>query len=989
MSPFRTNPDATLLNNRSVRYIMLSGALLIVAIAVGTAIMVGDYRNRAVADNERELNNTALILSEQIDRTFQAIDLIESGVVQNIESLRIVSGDNYALQMSGSDINLMLKGRANGLIHVDNIYLVDSDGNLLNSSRDWPIPATNVADRDYFQTLKSDSNLLSLISRPLQGRVSGVWSIFFARKVKAPDGEFRGLVVGSIELSYFEEFFSSIALGDDSSITLYRNDGVVLARYPHKDPVLGQIFTPVINLLKNLSSGAIRFSTPLEGKDRLLAARRVPHYPLFVSAAVDTKTALADWKNETEMLLGSAIVVALAIAFMFFIIVRQVTRANSISERALSLEKERLYTAINNMPQGLMLFDSSERMVVCNRQFLEMYRLSPEVVKQGCAVREVLEQGRKTGNYTGDVAEYYSALSANLAQKEPWFQIETGDGRTIRIVSRSVKGGGWVSTHEDTTDRRKLEQERDGDRAARRDSEQMAEEIIAGSLDGFIQINNAGEVVEWNPSAEEIFGWSRQEALGKRLTDLYLPANYATRYEEINEHLRTADAGSKGGVRGEFDAVRKDGRKLKIEIAITAIRWRGSVIFNAFIRDLTKAIAVEEALRQSQKMESVGQLTGGVAHDFNNILTVITGSIDVLDDAVADRPELSTLTKLIGEAADRGAELTSRLLVFARKQLLKPRETNISALMTEVSKLLVPTLGENIEIDLRLKKAEWTALVDPGQLTTALLNLAVNARDAMPDGGKLTLETSNSVLDQGYIESYPDIPPGDYVMIAVSDTGGGIPEAIRQKVFEPFFTTKDVGKGTGLGLSMVYGFVKQSGGHIKIYSEIGHGTTFKIYLPRAGAQPEQIGKASGSLQIERGTETILVVEDDVLVRTTVLAQLHNLGYKTLSAANGAEAISIADRGDTFDLLFTDVIMPGLMNGRQLADEMAKRRSPLKVLFTSGYPQNAIIHHGRLDAGVLLLSKPYSKQNLARMLRQAIENDEVLPTGSPTVPHAKG
>ncbi len=951
--------------------------------------MVGDYRNRAVADNERELNNTALILSEQIDRTFQAIDLIESGVVQNIESLRIVSGDNYALQMSGSDINLMLKGRANGLIHVDNIYLVDSDGNLLNSSRDWPIPATNVADRDYFQTLKSDSNLLSLISRPLQGRVSGVWSIFFARKVKAPDGEFRGLVVGSIELSYFEEFFSSIALGDDSSITLYRNDGVVLARYPHKDPVLGQIFTPVINLLKNLSSGAIRFSTPLEGKDRLLAARRVPHYPLFVSAAVDTKTALADWKNETEMLLGSAIVVALAIAFMFFIIVRQVTRANSISERALSLEKERLYTAINNMPQGLMLFDSSERMVVCNRQFLEMYRLSPEVVKQGCAVREVLEQGRKTGNYTGDVAEYYSALSANLAQKEPWFQIETGDGRTIRIVSRSVKGGGWVSTHEDTTDRRKLEQERDGDRAARRDSEQMAEEIIAGSLDGFIQINNAGEVVEWNPSAEEIFGWSRQEALGKRLTDLYLPANYATRYEEINEHLRTADAGSKGGVRGEFDAVRKDGRKLKIEIAITAIRWRGSVIFNAFIRDLTKAIAVEEALRQSQKMESVGQLTGGVAHDFNNILTVITGSIDVLDDAVADRPELSTLTKLIGEAADRGAELTSRLLVFARKQLLKPRETNISALMTEVSKLLVPTLGENIEIDLRLKKAEWTALVDPGQLTTALLNLAVNARDAMPDGGKLTLETSNSVLDQGYIESYPDIPPGDYVMIAVSDTGGGIPEAIRQKVFEPFFTTKDVGKGTGLGLSMVYGFVKQSGGHIKIYSEIGHGTTFKIYLPRAGAQPEQIGKASGSLQIERGTETILVVEDDVLVRTTVLAQLHNLGYKTLSAANGAEAISIADRGDTFDLLFTDVIMPGLMNGRQLADEMAKRRSPLKVLFTSGYPQNAIIHHGRLDAGVLLLSKPYSKQNLARMLRQAIENDEVLPTGSPTVPHAKG
>jgi CheY-like chemotaxis protein len=291
--------------------------------------------------------------------------------------------------------------------------------------------------------------------------------------------------------------------------------------------------------------------------------------------------------------------------------------------------------------------------------------------------------------------------------------------------------------------------------------------------------------------------------------------------------------------------------------------------------------------------------------------------------------------------------------------------------MVESEKLFRPALGEHIEIETVLKRDVWPALVDPGQLSSALLNLAINARDAMPDGGKLILETSNVVLDESYAKANADIQPGEYVLIAMSDTGEGIPEAIRDRIFEPFFTTKEVGKGTGLGLSMIYGFVKQSNGHIKVYSEEGHGTTFKLYLPRASTAAEPIASASYGFPIEGGTETILVVEDDALVRTYVIAQLIGLGYKTLSAANAAEALAIADSGAPFDLLFTDVIMPGKMNGRQLADEMAKRRSPLKVLFTSGYTENAIIHHGRLDPGVLLLAKPYRKSELARMLRNAL------------------
>jgi CheY-like chemotaxis protein len=277
-----------------------------------------------------------------------------------------------------------------------------------------------------------------------------------------------------------------------------------------------------------------------------------------------------------------------------------------------------------------------------------------------------------------------------------------------------------------------------------------------------------------------------------------------------------------------------------------------------------------------------------------------------------------------------------------------------------------------------LEDDAWPALIDPSQLTTALINLSLNARDAMPEGGKLVLETGNVHLDESYARANAEVMPGPYVMIAVSDTGQGIPAAIRDRVFDPFFTTKGVGKGTGLGLSMVYGFIKQSNGHIKIYSEEGHGTTIKIYLPRAGAQSGEL-VVQPTVAIEGGAETILVVEDDPLVRNYVAAQLTSLGYTAITAANAAEALARIDDGEPFDLLFTDVIMPGPMNGRLLADEALRRRPGIAVLFTSGYTENAIVHHGRLDPGVLLLAKPYRKSDLARMVRTAFVQREAART----------
>ena len=405
----------------------------------------------------------------------------------------------------------------------------------------------------------------------------------------------------------------------------------------------------------------------------------------------------------------------------------------------------------------------------------------------------------------------------------------------------------------------------------RRDSERIAEGIIAHSLDAIIQVDESGEVVEWNPQAETMLGWTRREAVGQPITDLYLPKGYRPRYLDMNERLRREDTII--GDRFEFDAVCKDGRTIKVEVSMTGVRRRGGSVFNLFLRDVTQKLAAEEQLRQSQKMEAVGQLTGGIAHDFNNMLTVITGTIEILADAVADKPHLAAIAKLISEAADRGAELTGHLLAFARKQPLQPRDTDVNTLMWNSAKLLKPALGENVEIELKLSRDAWPALVDANQLITALLNLAVNARDAMSGGGKLTLETRNVVLDEDYCQSNGDVRPGNYVMIAVSDTGHGIPKAVLDKIFEPFFSTKDVGKGTGLGLSMVYGFVKQSEGHIKAYSEEGHGTTIKMYLPQAGAQPVQAAPAEEAPTMESGSETILVVEDDAMVRASVITQL--------------------------------------------------------------------------------------------------------------------
>jgi PAS domain S-box-containing protein len=519
----------------------------------------------------------------------------------------------------------------------------------------------------------------------------------------------------------------------------------------------------------------------------------------------------------------------------------------------------------------------------------------------------------------------------------------------------------YSDLHRENSERRRVE-------TALLESEQRFRDYAETASDAFWECGP--EFAITNVSGKlDAFGLDRDAVVGKPCS--FLAADLESEPEKRCQHMATLER-HEPFRDFEYRCIDSNGRRRFLSVSGRPVFDAGGRFtgYRGTAADLTERREAEERLRQSQKMEAVGQLTGGIAHDFNNLLTVIIGSIEVLTDGVADRPELTDLAKMIDEAASRGADLTRQLLAFARKQTLWPRETDINALIIETAKLLQPTLGAQVEIDSMLDESAWHAMIDSTQLSTALINLAVNARDAMPNGGKLRFETANVVLDAAHVGADPDVHIGPYVMIAVSDTGTGIPAAVLDKVFEPFFTTKEVGKGTGLGLSMVYGFVKQSGGHVSVQSGEGTGTTIKLYLPRSPGAADMAGRTSEST-LKGGDETILVVEDDALTRKFVVSQLESLGYKIVSAASGAEALALLDQGVVFDLLFTDIILPGGLNGRELAEEVTKRRPSSRVLYTSGYAEHAIVDHGQLNPGMALLNKPYRVGELARRIRETL------------------
>lgn len=498
-------------------------------------------------------------------------------------------------------------------------------------------------------------------------------------------------------------------------------------------------------------------------------------------------------------------------------------------------------------------------------------------------------------------------------------------------------------------------------------NETLYRDVVENARDIIYYHDLHGNYLAVNRAVESITGYSRDEALQMNIADTVAPE-----YLDQARHMIARKLAGETVTAYRLKIVAKDGRQIAVEVNTRLVRRHGEVTgVQGIARDVTERLHIEEQLRQAQKMEAVGQLAGGIAHDFNNLLTVITGYSELVLRRLPREDTLRHHVAEIKKAGGRAAALTRQLLAFSRKQVLQPKVIDLNAVVANMGEMLRRLIGEDVELRTVLAPTLGSTKADPGQIEQVIMNLVVNARDAMPHGGNLIIETENVYLNESYTESHIAVRPGPYVMLAVSDTGEGIAAEDREHIFEPFFTTKETGRGTGLGLSTVYGIVKQSGGNIWVYSEVGRGTAFKVYLPRVDEIAQEYTRGIEAEEVLHGQETVLVAEDDERVRRLVREVLEHYGYNVLSAVSGDDALELAERqSGTIDLLLTDVVMPK-MSGRRVADQLRALQPAMKVLYMSGYTDESIVHHGVLDPDTPFLQKPFTPQALARKVRDVL------------------
>ncbi|RTL75072.1 MAG: EAL domain-containing protein [Bradyrhizobiaceae bacterium] len=588
----RTDIDAPV-RRGPIRWLILCGVVLIAAISIGTAVMVSNFQERALANSERELENTVLLLTRHFDQQLEQLDLVQKQLAEDINLAGITSGDGYERKMSGQDMHLMLKAKIGALAYISTVSLIGSDGKLINFTRLWPVTSVTDVDRDYFEAFKSDPQVTTVLNDPVKSRISGAWTIKLARKLSAPNGEFLGLIVGTIELPEFESFFASVALGEGAAIAMFHRDGTLLARHPHVESMIGRNFItgPLFqNLVLKATRGTTRLESRIDGLDRLVSARALSHFPIVVIAATTVSAALVDWREQTKLLIGVAGLLVLAIAVILFLIVRQLSRQHQLSERRLSMEKQRLRTAINNMTQGLLLFDSSHRIVICNQRYIEMYGLSHDVVKPGCSLRDVIRHREQSGSFCGDVDEYCSIISREIEQgKVTQLVIKTPAGRSIHIRSKPTANGGWVSTHEDVTEQAEAER-------ILQESEKRFSGLFEHSPDGLMLCNNRGEIELVNTEATKIFGYSSDELVGQSV-EVLIPKGARERH--IAHRDRYSQAPTRrlmSEARVDIRGLRKDGSTFSADISMSPIDAAGEGMLCITVRDITERRRSEERI---------------------------------------------------------------------------------------------------------------------------------------------------------------------------------------------------------------------------------------------------------------------------------------------------------------------------------------------------------------------------------------------------------
>ena len=642
------------------------------------------------------------------------------------------------------------------------------------------------------------------------------------------------------------------------------------------------------------------------------------------------------------------------------------------AEEALRKSEEVFRELYDNAPVGYFEYDAQGRILSVNRTELEMLGYSLEEMRGQPVWKFVVEE---------DIA-HHQILSKLAGTMPPARDLERTyrrkDGTTFPAIIedrllRDEKGSikGLRATIQDITERKQTEE-------ALRSSEEKYRTILENIEDGYYEVDIAGNLTFFNDSFCRIYGYPREELMGMNDRQYTDQENAKELFQAFNKVYRTGEP-TKGF---DWEIIRKDGTKRCIEASVSLMKDSSGnrIGFRGLVRDVTERRQIEqekanlqEQLRQSQKIEAIGRLAGGIAHDFNNLLTVIKGYSQLSLVETKDDSPLKENLEEIKKAAEKAADLTRQLLAFSRRQILEMKVLDLNSLFMDLDKMLHRLIGEDIELITLLADDLGRVKTDPGWVEQIIMNLGVNARDAMPNGGKLTIETANAELDEAYARGHIAVKPGRYVMFSVSDTGVGMTPEVRQQVFEPFFTTKEKGKGTGLGLSTVYGIVKQSGGNIWVYSEPGQGTTIKIYLPRVDEPLEEFKERVVREELPQGKETVLVVEDEEAVRQLAVRILKRQGYTVLDVPDGDSALVICEeRKEPIHLILTDVIMPG-MSGRQLVDRCSKARQDFKVLYMSGYTDNAIVQHGVLAEGVNYIQKPFTVDALARKVREVLDN----------------
>ena len=636
------------------------------------------------------------------------------------------------------------------------------------------------------------------------------------------------------------------------------------------------------------------------------------------------------------------------------------------AEERAETERRLLRQLMDSMPDIIAFKDLQRRYTRVNRTTCQVLNLNEDAIightldafdtlEESSARRRDEEAVLATGRVSANRLETKTLSDGSVR----WFSASRAP---LRDQSGAITGLAMIAR--DITDSlRNLEE-----RQAVADRFRKVLELAG---DGIVAVDEDQRISLFNSAAEKIFGYETSEVVGQPL-DVLLPLNVAEVHRwHINDFSRASELSKNMSSRRSVLGRRKNGEEFRAEATISKFVEDGETTFVAVVRDITERLQMQEQLAHSQKMEAVGALTGGVAHDFNNLLMVIIGSLDLLGDIVSSNPDARELVESSLAAAMSGADLAKSLLAFGRRQALHPEQIDLNALMVEQVHLLQRTLGENIVIKLKVANDGCEVTADASQLRCAIMNLALNARDAMPNGGTLAIEVRNTEFSAEEVREYEGLQPGEYAVVSIDDTGQGISSTDIRRIFEPFFTTKDVGKGTGLGLSMVYGFVKQSGGMIKVSSETGKGATFAMHLPRTQeARVATNAPASPALQAD-ARQTILVVDDSMTVLKTVNRQIQSLGYRTIAVNSAAEALDIIAGNEPFDLLMTDIVMPG-MNGIELARTARKRRRHLKVLLTSGFPDLKGTIGTDAPLCHTILRKPYCREELSRALSAALE-----------------